>query len=159
MISLCLSCIRLGIRLPQLERMPPASSSLMRSTQLAEREAGATLATRASRKTRSTSCLWKWTVGSYVIFVSVKAFLPFLVQCFARTLFAICFCHSTGFNSRTNVVVLAGTNRADILDPALLRPGRFDRHIYIGKNVALVCLFSSFVSPALLWMHENWFEI
>nr|XP_033482797.1 AFG3-like protein 2 isoform X3 [Epinephelus lanceolatus] len=37
-----------------------------------------------------------------------------------------------GFNSRTNVVVLAGTNRADILDPALLRPGRFDRHIYIG---------------------------
>ncbi|XP_042357131.1 AFG3-like protein 1 isoform X3 [Plectropomus leopardus] len=37
-----------------------------------------------------------------------------------------------GFNSRTNVVVLAGTNRADVLDPALMRPGRFDRHIYIG---------------------------
>ncbi|XP_068436615.1 mitochondrial inner membrane m-AAA protease component AFG3L1-like isoform X2 [Clinocottus analis] len=37
-----------------------------------------------------------------------------------------------GFNSSTNVVVLAGTNRVDILDPALLRPGRFDRHIYIG---------------------------
>ncbi|KAM9860554.1 mitochondrial inner membrane m-AAA protease component AFG3L1-like [Aulostomus maculatus] len=37
-----------------------------------------------------------------------------------------------GFNSCTNVVVLAGTNRADILDPALMRPGRFDRHIYIG---------------------------
>ncbi|XP_031169863.1 AFG3-like protein 1 [Sander lucioperca] len=37
-----------------------------------------------------------------------------------------------GFNSSTNVVVLAGTNRADILDPALMRPGRFDRHIYIG---------------------------
>ncbi|XP_053555346.1 AFG3-like protein 1 [Bombina bombina] len=37
-----------------------------------------------------------------------------------------------GFNSSTNVVVLAGTNRQDILDPALLRPGRFDRQIYIG---------------------------
>uniref|UniRef100_A0A8P4KDR7 AAA+ ATPase domain-containing protein n=1 Tax=Dicentrarchus labrax TaxID=13489 RepID=A0A8P4KDR7_DICLA len=40
-----------------------------------------------------------------------------------------------GFNSSTNVVVLAGTNRADILDPALMRPGRFDRHIYIGSSV------------------------
>uniref|UniRef100_A0A3B5MEW0 AAA ATPase AAA+ lid domain-containing protein n=1 Tax=Xiphophorus couchianus TaxID=32473 RepID=A0A3B5MEW0_9TELE len=37
-----------------------------------------------------------------------------------------------GFNTATNVVVLAGTNRPDILDPALLRPGRFDRQIYIG---------------------------
>nr|XP_014345821.1 PREDICTED: AFG3-like protein 1 [Latimeria chalumnae] len=37
-----------------------------------------------------------------------------------------------GFNSSTNVVVLAGTNRMDILDPALMRPGRFDRQIYIG---------------------------
>uniref|UniRef100_A0A672GPX8 AFG3-like protein 1 n=1 Tax=Salarias fasciatus TaxID=181472 RepID=A0A672GPX8_SALFA len=37
-----------------------------------------------------------------------------------------------GFNSSTNVIVLAGTNRIDILDPALMRPGRFDRHIYLG---------------------------
>uniref|UniRef100_A0A8C5DY43 AFG3-like protein 2 n=1 Tax=Gouania willdenowi TaxID=441366 RepID=A0A8C5DY43_GOUWI len=37
-----------------------------------------------------------------------------------------------GFNSSTNIIVLAGTNRADILDPALLRPGRFDRRIHIG---------------------------
>ncbi|XP_040265467.1 AFG3-like protein 1 [Bufo bufo] len=37
-----------------------------------------------------------------------------------------------GFNSDTNVVVLAGTNRADVLDPALMRPGRFDRQIFIG---------------------------
>ncbi|XP_014846956.1 PREDICTED: AFG3-like protein 1 [Poecilia mexicana] len=37
-----------------------------------------------------------------------------------------------GFNSSTNIVVLAGTNRADILDPALMRPGRFDRHIHLG---------------------------
>ncbi|XP_041495141.1 AFG3-like protein 2 isoform X1 [Microtus oregoni] len=37
-----------------------------------------------------------------------------------------------GFNTTTNVVILAGTNRPDILDPALLRPGRFDRQIFIG---------------------------
>lgn len=37
-----------------------------------------------------------------------------------------------GFNTSTNVVVLAGTNRPDILDPALMRPGRFDRQIFIG---------------------------
>lgn len=38
-----------------------------------------------------------------------------------------------GFQTTTNVVVLAGTNRADILDKALLRPGRFDRQISIDK--------------------------
>lgn len=38
-----------------------------------------------------------------------------------------------GFSSGTGVVVLAGTNRADILDPALTRPGRFDRQIPIDK--------------------------
>ncbi|XP_040092401.1 AFG3-like protein 1 [Oryx dammah] len=37
-----------------------------------------------------------------------------------------------GFNSTTNVVVLAGTNRPNILDSALMRPGRFDRQIYNG---------------------------
>ncbi|PIK43686.1 putative AFG3-like protein 2 isoform X2 [Apostichopus japonicus] len=37
-----------------------------------------------------------------------------------------------GFNTTTNVIVLAGTNRPDILDPALMRPGRFDRQIYLG---------------------------
>lgn len=36
-----------------------------------------------------------------------------------------------GFSSSTNVVVLSGTNRPDILDPALLRPGRFDRQIHL----------------------------
>ena len=36
-----------------------------------------------------------------------------------------------GFDSNTGVLVLAATNRADILDKALLRPGRFDRHIYL----------------------------
>lgn len=36
-----------------------------------------------------------------------------------------------GFSSKTGVIVLAGTNRADILDNALTRAGRFDRHISI----------------------------
>ncbi|MCI6729820.1 MAG: ATP-dependent zinc metalloprotease FtsH [Candidatus Faecousia sp.] len=37
-----------------------------------------------------------------------------------------------GFQANEGVIVLAATNRRDILDPALLRPGRFDRHIYVG---------------------------
>ncbi|KAK0742261.1 peptidase family M41-domain-containing protein [Apiosordaria backusii] len=38
-----------------------------------------------------------------------------------------------GFNTSEQVVVLAGTNRPDVLDKALLRPGRFDRHIHIDR--------------------------
>lgn len=37
-----------------------------------------------------------------------------------------------GFEQDTNVIILAATNRADVLDPALLRPGRFDRRVVIG---------------------------
>jgi cell division protease FtsH len=37
-----------------------------------------------------------------------------------------------GFDQGENVIVLAATNRADVLDPALLRPGRFDRRVNIG---------------------------
>lgn len=37
-----------------------------------------------------------------------------------------------GFNTNEGVIVMAATNRADILDSALLRPGRFDRQIYVG---------------------------
>lgn len=36
-----------------------------------------------------------------------------------------------GFDPRSNIIVLAATNRADVLDPALLRPGRFDRQIAV----------------------------
>ena len=36
-----------------------------------------------------------------------------------------------GFGTNSGVIVLAATNRADMLDPALIRPGRFDRHIYL----------------------------
>ncbi|TWT83955.1 ATP-dependent zinc metalloprotease FtsH [Planctomycetes bacterium CA13] len=38
-----------------------------------------------------------------------------------------------GFSSNQAVIVVAATNRPDVLDPALLRPGRFDRHITVGR--------------------------
>lgn len=37
-----------------------------------------------------------------------------------------------GFSTQSNVIVMAATNRVDILDPALLRPGRFDRQVFVG---------------------------
>jgi cell division protease FtsH len=38
-----------------------------------------------------------------------------------------------GFDTNTNVIIVAATNRPDILDPALLRPGRFDRQVILDK--------------------------
>lgn len=38
-----------------------------------------------------------------------------------------------GFDSETNIVIIAATNRPDILDPALLRPGRFDRKVIVDR--------------------------
>jgi cell division protease FtsH len=38
-----------------------------------------------------------------------------------------------GFDTNTNVIVIAATNRPDVLDPALLRPGRFDRQVMLDK--------------------------
>ncbi|MGL5716671.1 MAG: ATP-dependent metallopeptidase FtsH/Yme1/Tma family protein [Paraclostridium sp.] len=37
-----------------------------------------------------------------------------------------------GFNKDSNILIIASTNRLDLLDDALLRPGRFDRHVHIG---------------------------
>jgi len=37
-----------------------------------------------------------------------------------------------GFDSNSGIIIMAATNRADVLDPALLRPGRFDRQIYVN---------------------------
>jgi cell division protease FtsH len=38
-----------------------------------------------------------------------------------------------GFDSQTNIIVIAATNRPDVLDPALLRPGRFDRQVVLDR--------------------------
>ena len=38
-----------------------------------------------------------------------------------------------GFNSNSGVIVMAATNRPEMLDPALLRPGRFDRHVLVDR--------------------------
>src|SRR5690606_17007294 len=38
-----------------------------------------------------------------------------------------------GFESNEGVIIMAATNRADVLDPALLRPGRFDRRVTVGR--------------------------
>src|SRR3712207_9304758 len=38
-----------------------------------------------------------------------------------------------GFDSKSGIIMLAATNRPDILDPALLRPGRFDRQIVVDR--------------------------
>src|SRR5207237_322498 len=38
-----------------------------------------------------------------------------------------------GFDNQTNVIIIAATNRPDILDPALLRPGRFDRRVVLDR--------------------------
>jgi cell division protease FtsH len=38
-----------------------------------------------------------------------------------------------GFETGTNVIIIAATNRPDVLDPALLRPGRFDRQVILDR--------------------------
>ena len=57
-----------------------------------------------------------------------------------------------GFETNTGVIVLAATNRADILDPALLRPGRFDRHIYLDlpNKQERLAIFQVHLKPLLL---------
>ena len=53
-----------------------------------------------------------------------------------------------GFDNHKGIVVLAATNRKDILDPALLRPGRFDRQISVGYPDVLRATSSRFTSSA-----------
>ena len=53
-----------------------------------------------------------------------------------------------GFGSNSGVIILAATNRADILDKALLRAGRFDRQIYVDlpdlneRKIFLACIYA-----------------
>lgn len=57
-----------------------------------------------------------------------------------------------GFGTDTGVIVLAATNRGDMLDPALLRPGRFDRHIYLDLPdlVEREDIFRVYLKPLML---------
>ncbi|MES2286039.1 MAG: ATP-dependent zinc metalloprotease FtsH [Bacteroidota bacterium] len=57
-----------------------------------------------------------------------------------------------GFEPNIGVIVLAATNRADILDPALLRPGRFDRHIHLDlpNKQERFAIFKVHLKPLLL---------
>jgi AFG3 family protein len=57
-----------------------------------------------------------------------------------------------GFGTNSGVIVLAASNRADILDPALLRPGRFDRHIYLElpNSVEREAIFKVHLRPLVL---------
>ncbi len=57
-----------------------------------------------------------------------------------------------GFGTNTGVIVLAATNRADVLDKALLRPGRFDRHIYLElpSMLARKAIFKVHLKPLTL---------
>ena len=53
-----------------------------------------------------------------------------------------------GLEGRENVIVLAATNRPDVLDPAILRPGRFDRSVYVPMTY-----FNG--RKAILELHES----
>ena len=57
-----------------------------------------------------------------------------------------------GFNQNESVIVIAATNRPDVLDPALLRPGRFDRHITVDRPnfKGRVAIFKVHVRDVLL---------
>lgn len=57
-----------------------------------------------------------------------------------------------GFSTNSGVIVLAATNRADMLDPALLRPGRFDRHIYLElpTSIERKAIFKVHLKPLVL---------
>ena len=66
----------------------------------------------------------------YNVHVS-KVRLPIVLESEFISTYTLCWYMCTGINSLEGVVMLASTNRVDILDQALLRPGRFDRQISI----------------------------
>lgn len=61
-------------------------------------------------------------------------------------------CLATGMGTTDHVIVLASTNRADVLDNALMRPGRLDRHIFIDlptlQVYSIICPVLSIVFMA-----------
>lgn len=66
-----------------------------------------------------------------------------------------------GFKDRSGVFLMAATNRPDIIDPAVLRPGRLDKILYVGfpneddridilRALTKVCIFT----VTVIWMYE-----
>ena len=69
-------------------------------------------------------------ISGHSLLIKIKKILQF--QSEAENTLNQLLVEMDGFNTgQTNVIVLAATNRMDILDSALLRPGRFDRQIYV----------------------------
>ncbi len=66
-----------------------------------------------------------------------------------------------GFGTDTNIIVVAATNRPDILDPALLRPGRFDRRVVLdrpdikGRQASWRCMSGASRWPKT-WTWRSW---
>lgn len=56
-----------------------------------------------------------------------------------------------GFDSNSAVIVLGATNRADVLDPALRRPGRFDRVVMVCITVLLPVNVKNDVKASFTW--------
>jgi ATP-dependent 26S proteasome regulatory subunit len=52
-----------------------------------------------------------------------------------------------GFDTNSAVIVLGATNRADVLDPALRRPGRFDRVVMVSFHISAKYDATIFISP------------
>lgn len=66
------------------------------------------------------------------LLVEMDGMLSFYCCSYQLSTATLMFVFLLGFNTTTNVVVLAATNRVDVLDQALMRPGRFDRQIYVS---------------------------
>lgn len=71
-----------------------------------------------------------------MLFKFSECFHPYDVVC-------VCIQELDGFESNSTVIVLGATNRADVLDPALRRPGRFDRIVMVlfEGSLSLFCKF------------------
>ena len=61
-----------------------------------------------------------------------------------------------GFDTKDGVIILAATNRPDVLDPALLRPGRFDRQVVVDMRISRSGNRYSIYIPARFLFPRMW---